>query len=52
MDRRARRPPAADDDEGCPRTAASVAFARDFGSVVGPDGGYLPVNSSNPKEET
>jgi putative transposase len=52
MDRRARRAPAPDDDEGCPRTAASLAFDRDFGPVVGPDGGCLPMNSSHPKEET
>ena len=35
-------PPAADDDEGTPRTAASIAFAREWGPVVGPDGGFLP----------
>jgi putative transposase len=34
--------PAPDDDEGTPRTAASIAFARDHGPVVGPDGGFLP----------
>jgi transposase InsO family protein len=34
--------PAPDDDEGTPRTAASIAFARDHRSVVGPDGGFLP----------
>ena len=34
--------PAPDDDEGTPRTAASIAFARDHGSIVGPDGGFLP----------
>jgi putative transposase len=42
VDRRARRTPAADDDEGCPRTAASIAFARDFGAAAGPDGGWCP----------
>jgi transposase InsO family protein len=36
--------PAPDDDEGCPRTAASIAFERDFGPVLGPDGGCLPPN--------
>jgi transposase InsO family protein len=42
-DRRARPPsPTPDDDEGCPRTAASIAFQRDFSPVVGPDGGFLP----------
>jgi putative transposase len=32
--------PAPDDDERAPRTAAQLAFARDFAPVVGPDGGY------------
>jgi putative transposase len=32
--------PAPDDDEGTPRTAAQIAFARDFAPVVGPDGGF------------
>lgn len=32
--------PAADDDESAPRTAAQLAFARDFAPVVGPDGGF------------
>ena len=40
-------PPAPDDDEGTPQTAAQLAFTRDFGPVVGPDGGYLPPK---PKE--
>lgn len=35
--------PAPDDDEGTPRTAASLAFARAHGPVVGPDGGFLPT---------
>jgi len=35
--------PPPDDDEGTPRTAASIAFAREFGPVVGPDGGFLPT---------
>ncbi len=34
--------PRPDDDEGTPRTAASIAFARAHGPVVGPDGGFLP----------
>jgi putative transposase len=34
--------PLPDDDEGTPRTAASIAFARAHGPVVGPDGGFLP----------
>ena len=34
--------PAPDDDEGTPRTAASIAFARAHGPVVGLDGGFLP----------
>lgn len=34
--------PPPDDDEGTPRTAASIAFARDRGPVVGPDGGFIP----------
>lgn len=33
--------PAPNDDEGTPRTAASIAFARELGPVVGPDGGFL-----------
>jgi len=33
--------PAPDDDEGTPRTAASIAFARDHRPIVGPDGGFL-----------
>jgi putative transposase len=32
--------PAPDDDERAPRTAAQLAFARDFAPVVGPDGGF------------
>lgn len=41
--RRARpqAPPPAD-DEGTPMTAAQLAFTRDFGPAVGPDGGYRP----------
>jgi transposase InsO family protein len=34
--------PAPDDAEGCPITAAELAFQRDLGPVVGPDGGYRP----------
>jgi hypothetical protein len=48
MARRARPPaPSPADDEGTPTTAAALAFARDFGPVVGPDGGYRPPR---PKE--
>jgi transposase InsO family protein len=32
--------PGPDDAEGAPRTAAQLAFARDFAPVVGPDGGF------------
>jgi putative transposase len=35
--------PAPDDDESAPRTAAQLAFARDFAPVVGSDGGF-PTN--------
>lgn len=35
------RSSAPDDDEGTPKTAASLAFAKDFGPVVGADGGLL-----------
>jgi len=44
--------PAPDDDEGTPRTAASIAFARELGPVVGPDGGFLPPtrNSTDGEE--
>jgi putative transposase len=38
--------PPPDDDEGTPRTAASIAFTRHLGSVVGPDGGFLPPTRS------
>ena len=43
--------PAPDDDEGAPRTAAQIAFARDFAPVVGPDGGFPapPTRSSTTK---
>jgi len=43
--------PASDDDEGAPRTAAQLAFARDFAPVVGPDGGFpaTPDRSSTTK---
>jgi putative transposase len=43
--------PAPDDDEGAPRTAAQLAFARDFAPVVGPDGGFpaTPDRSSTTK---
>ena len=41
--------PAPTDDEGSPRTAASIAYARSYGSVVGPDGGFLsPTSKPNP----
>ena len=33
------RSPVPDDDEGTPTTAAALAFAKDFGPVVGADGG-------------
>lgn len=35
--------PAPDDDERAPRTAAQLAFARDFAPVVGPDGDFPPA---------
>ncbi len=45
-DRRARpAAPAPNDDQGTPQTAAKLAFDRDFGPVVGPDGGYLPPHT-------
>lgn len=49
--RRALPPPPPDDDEGAPRTAAQIAFARDFAPVVGPDGGFPvpPTRSSTTK---
>lgn len=52
-DRRARRPasPTPDDDESCPRTAAGLAFARDFSPIVGPDGGFLPPKAQTPTGE-
>lgn len=43
IDRRARfEAPPPGDDEGTPTTAAQLAFTRDFGPAVAPDGGYLP----------
>lgn len=42
--------PAPDDDEGTPRTAASLAFARAHGSAVGPDGGFLPTRKPPTKD--
>ncbi len=42
-------PPA--DDEGTPRTAASIAFARDHGPVVGPDGGFIPPTRKTDGDE-
>jgi hypothetical protein len=43
--------PARDDNERAPRTAAQLAFARDFAPVVGPDGGFpaTPNRSSTTK---
>jgi putative transposase len=42
IDRRAQpAAPAPSDDEGAPMTAARLAFDRDFGPVVGPDGGFV-----------
>jgi putative transposase len=43
--------PAPADDERAPRTAAQLAFARDFAPVVGPDGGFpaTPHRSSTTK---
>ena len=35
------RPSAPEGDEGTPTTAASLAFAKDFGPVVGADGGLI-----------
>ena len=52
VSRRAAPPaPAPDDDEAAPRTAAQLAFARDFAPVVGPDGGFPapPTRSSTMK---
>jgi len=52
VSRRAAPPvPPPDDDEGAPRTAAQIAFARDFAPVVGPDGGFphTPTRSSTTK---
>ena len=51
VSRRAVPPPPPDDDESAPRTAAQIAFARDFASVVGPDGGFPtpPTGSSTTK---
>jgi len=45
--------PAPDNDEGAPRTAAQIAFARDFAPVVGPDGGFpaTPNRSSTTKRK-
>jgi putative transposase len=44
--RRAQPPaPAPDDDESAPRTAAQIAFARDFAPVVDSDGGF-PANAT------
>lgn len=37
--------PAPDDDESAPRTAAQLAFARDFAPVVDSDGGF-PANAT------
>lgn len=42
--RAAPKAPAPDDDEGCPRTAAAIAFERDCGPVIGPDGDCPPLN--------
>jgi hypothetical protein len=46
--------PPPDDDEGAPRTAAQIAFERDFAPVVGPDGGFpkTPTRSSTTKGRT
>ena len=43
--------PAPDDDERAPQTAAQLAFARDFASVVGPDGDFpaAPARPSTTK---
>jgi hypothetical protein len=43
--------PAPDDDDRAPRTAAQLAFARDFAPVVGPEGGFpaTPNRSSTTK---
>lgn len=46
--RRATSAPAPDDDEGSPRTAASIAFERHHRPVVGPDGGFLPPHHHKP----
>lgn len=39
--------PAPDDDERAPRTAAGLAFAKDFAPVTGPDGDF-PAASKRP----
>jgi putative transposase len=41
--------PAPDDDESAPRTAAHLAFARDFAPVVGPDGGFPATPKRTPR---
>jgi putative transposase len=37
-------------DHPLPRSAADLAYERDFGPVVDPDGGYSDSNTSNPEE--
>lgn len=53
ISRRARSS-AFDDDEGAPTTAASLAFAKDFGPVVGADGGLVrpPVTPTDEGDQT
>jgi len=48
------RSSACDDGEGTPTTAASLAFAKDFGPVVGADGGLVrpPVTPTAEGEQT
>jgi putative transposase len=46
--RAAPQAPAPDDDERAPRTAAQLAFARDFAPVVGLDGGFPASPTRSP----
>jgi hypothetical protein len=48
------RPSAPEGDEGSPTTAASLAFAKDFGPVVGADGGLIrpPVTPTDEGDQS
>jgi putative transposase len=51
FDRRAHHAAAPEPEGTVPVTAATIAFHRDFGPIVGSDGGVLPLRTDDDKED-